>query len=75
LAVRSSPTSSRSFSVSAVRYSSVVSVVTNGVRPEARIMSGILSLTSLPTMSLPRRDNAVMQLWRQVLTSRVHRER
>lgn len=37
----------------AVRYSAARSVLTWGVRPDARIMSGILSRTSLPTLSLP----------------------
>ena len=37
----------------ATRYSARVRVMTRGTRPVPRMMAGILSRTSLPTMSVP----------------------
>jgi hypothetical protein len=52
-AAMSSSTSSRSLSWSAARYAPTPNAVTWGVRPEARMMSGILSRTSCPHRALP----------------------
>ena len=69
VAAISSSTSSRSLSWSAARYASAANVVTRGLRPEARIISGILSRTSLPTRSLSPRDNALVQFYLASLTT------
>jgi hypothetical protein len=68
---KSSATSSCSFSRNAARYSPTGSVVTRGRRPDARMMPGILSRTSLPTPSVLFVIMRLVQLYRRVLTSMV----
>jgi hypothetical protein len=51
------------------RERSVVNVVTQSVRPDTRMMSGILSPNEFAHGVRPSRHNAVVQFYRQMLTS------